>query len=121
MITRRDSTRLLLAGAASLALAPAARAATAEEWRKAFEDALNAAMVRENGTRLSLVHFGFGRKSGWAGFSAVVRMDWPPGMRMRRFDATAEGERETFRFLVGKMLDEFRAVNPMGVRQVAFR
>lgn len=121
MITRRDTTRLLLAGAASLAIPPTALAATAEEWRQAFEGALDAAMIPEQGTRLTLVHFGFGRKSGWAGFSAVVRMDWPPGMRTRRFDATAEGERETFKALVESMLDEFRRVNSHGVRQVAFR
>ncbi|MBT8417150.1 MAG: hypothetical protein KJO42_06890 [Silicimonas sp.] len=121
MITRRDTARLLLATAASAALPPLAHAATGEEWRGAVEQALRAAEVPSVGTRLNLVDFGFGSKSGWVGFSAVIRMDWPPGVRKRRFDLTAEGEQATFKAFVTMFVGEFRRVNPAGVREVAFR
>lgn len=121
MITRRDTTMMLLAATAASSLPGRARAASAEEWKRALEQALDAASVTGKGTRLSLVDFGFGKKSGWSGFSTVVRMDWPPGMRTRRFDLTAEGEQQTFKRLIGMILAEFRQANPEGVREVAFR
>lgn len=120
-LTRRETTHLLMSGAA-LALVPnLAQGASADEWREALRKALAAATVPNAGTTLSLVGFGFGRTSGFIGFSAVVQMNWAPGVRKRRFDFTEEGEQETFKILVEAIVAEFQRVNPDGVREVRFR
>lgn len=120
MITRRDTTRLLLASVACAALPGSLFAATAEEWQAALEKALVAAMVPGSETRLSLAAFDFGKKGKDTGMVAVVRMDWAPGYRSRRFVATETGEQETFKRLVTRIVDEFRRANPDGVREVKF-
>lgn len=121
MITRRDTARLLLASAAAAALPLRLSAATAEEWAAALDKALTAAVVPGSGTLLSRGHFEFGKTGRQAGMIAVIRMDWPPGYRTRKFIAKETGEQETFRRLVEKVLAEFQWVNPGGLREVRFR
>jgi hypothetical protein len=53
--------------------------------------------------------------------SAVIQMDWPPGYRSRKFEASEAGEQETFKQMVAQIVAEFREVNPAGVREVRFR
>ena len=120
MITRRDTTRLLLGAAAALAMPTGLAAATREEWLGAMESALKSATVPGAGTELTLVGFDFAKTRSGAAMSAVVQMTWPPGIRRRPFTASEAGERETFIRLVGNIVAEFRAANPDGVREVRF-
>lgn len=121
MITRRDTALMLLASAACAALPKGVFAATAEEWQAALDQALVAAAVPNSGTRLTQASFEFAKSRNGAGMIAVVRMDWPPGYRTRRFVAKEAGEQETFKRLVGDIVAGFRAANPGGVREVQFR
>ena len=121
MLTRRETTKLLLGGAVAVGLPLRANAATSEEWLEAVKGALDVATVPGSGTRLTLRAFGFNKKGRQAGMSAVVAMDWAPGYRSRKFDVSEAGEQETFRRFVSEIVLEFRRVNPNGVREVRFR
>lgn len=121
MFTRRDTARLLIASAASAALPGGVFAATPEEWAAALDQALVAAAVPGSGTTLTCASFEFGRTGSTIGMITVVRMDWRPGFRTRRFIAKETGEQATFKRLVTDIVAEFRAANPDGVREVRFR
>lgn len=121
MLNRRETTKLLLAGSLVGALPVRGSAASREDWVEAVKNALEAATAPGSGTRLTLSAFGFEKKGRQAGMSAVIAMDWPPGHRIRKFDAGKEGEQETFKQLVTQIVAEFRRVNPEGVREVRFR
>lgn len=112
MPTRRDTTKLILAGAASLAFPAMGKAATAEEWAATLQEALSRATPAGCGTRLTLLSFGFDKRGRTAGMSAVVQMDWPPGLRRRRFDASEQGEQEAYARLWRDILREFGSANP---------
>ena len=47
--------------------------------------------------------------------SALVRMDWKPGYRIRRFEVRGEGETLVFNELIAEITAEFRKANPDGV------
>ena len=115
MINRRDTTRLLLGGAAAAALPLPANAASREEWIAAMQRALAKATRPGGGTKLTLIKFGFGKRGRRVAMSAAVRMDWPPGFRCRRFEVRGEGENAVFRQLLGEVIGEYRKVNPNGV------
>ena len=121
MLTRRETTKLILGTAVAGALPLSAGAATRDEWAAAMGQALKSATVPNTHTELTLAAFGFGRKGGTAGMSAIVRMDWAPGFRTRRFVVRADGEQAAFKELVGQVVDTFRAANPDGVRGVRFK
>lgn len=111
MITRRDTTKLLLGSAAAAVLPGATEAASREEWIRALQIALNQSVKGPN-TRLAPTMFGLGRKGGKSAMSAVIRMDWVPGYRTRFFEVTGDTEKAAFRALVQATLAEFRPVNP---------
>ncbi len=113
MITRRDTTRLILASVAAVALPSVAGAASRDEWIAALQQALANATPPGCGTSLTLTQFGYDKRGRMAGMSAVVRMDWPPGERTRRFDASEKGENETFRALLDQIVGEFGRANPV--------
>lgn len=121
MLTRRETTTFLLAGAAAAVLPKGASAASADKWRAALEQALDAATVPGAGTRLTLRKFGLARQGGRTGMAAVVAMDWRPGHRSRRFDVSEAGEQAAFKRLVSEIVGEFGAANTDGVRAVRFR
>ena len=115
MINRRDTTRLLFGGAAAAALPLPANAASREEWVAAMQQALTKATRPGGSTKLTLAKFGFGKRGHRVAMSAVVRMDWPPGYRSRRFEARGEGENAVFRELLAEVIGEYRRANPNGV------
>jgi hypothetical protein len=121
MLNRRETTKLLLAGSAAAFFPVRGIAASREEWVEAVKGALDAATVPGSGTLLTLRAFGFEKKGRQAGMSAVIQMDWPPGYRSRKFEASEAGEQETFKQMVAQIVAEFREVNPEGVREVRFR
>lgn len=112
MITRRDTTRLLLGTAAAALVPGVSHGATREEWIAILGERLAQATPPGCGTTLSLVSFGVDKKGGNAGMSAVVQMDWSPGFRKRRFDASARGEQATYDLLVADIVREFARANP---------
>lgn len=112
MITRRDTARLILAGAATAMLPAPGLAASKDAWINALQDALANATPQGCGTRLTLTQFGFRKRGRTAAMSAIVRMDWPAGLRTRRFDASEPGENEAFNRLYRDIVREFGSANP---------
>lgn len=110
MITRRDTTKLLLGSAIATALPGGAGAASRDEWIRALNIALGQATRGK--TRLRLTGFGVQTTRRQTVMAAVVRMDWPPGFRTRPFNITADTEKEAFNTLVRAVIDEFKSVNP---------
>ncbi len=107
-LTRRDATKLVLAGAGLAAAPLPALAASNEEWAKRLEKDLNRSLKRGCNGRFSVKGFGQARRSdGKHHFRTVVQLDWPPGMRSRLFNAIEPSEAETYGRLLGTARDEF--------------
>ena len=115
MLNRRDTTKLIVAGAAAAAVPGVAGATSREEWIRDVQRALREATRPGGATKLSLTRFGFGKKGRRVAMSAVVRMDWKPGYRTRRFEVRGEGETMVFNELIAGITAEFRKANPDGV------
>ena len=115
MLNRRDTTKLIVAGAAATALPGAAKAASREDWVRDVQRALREATKPGGATKLTLTRFGFGKKRRRVAMSAVVRMDWAPGHRIRRFEVRGKGETLVFNELMAEITAEFRKSNPDGV------
>ena len=115
MLNRRETTKLIVASAAAAALPGAARAASREVWIQSVRRELRRATRPGSGTKLSLTRFGFGKRGPRVVVSAVVRMDWGPGFRTRRFEIRGEGETKLFKELMAKIKAEFRRANPGGI------
>lgn len=115
MLSRRDTTKLIAAGAAAAALPRAAKAASREAWIRDVQRALRKATKPGSATKLTLTRFGFGKRGRRVAMSAVVRMDWQPGYRTRRFEVRGKGETLVFNELMASITAEFRKANPDGV------
>ena len=115
MLNRRDTTKLIVASAAATALPRAVKAASREDWVRDVRRALREATRPGSATRLTLTRFGFGKKGRRVAMSAVVRMDWAPGHRIRRFEVRGKGETLVFNELIAEITAEFRKANPVGV------
>lgn len=115
MFTRRDTTKMLLGSAAATAFPSVAGAGKREDWVAAIQKALASATRPGGGTRLTLTQFGFRKSGGRASMAAIVRMDWPPGIRTRRFDVRGASEQGAFEALVEQVTAEFRRANPDGI------
>jgi hypothetical protein len=101
MITRRETTKLLLGTIAAAASLPSlARAARRDDWMAELTERLARLAPAGGGKTLTLVRFEDRASAGEVRMSAVVRMDWTPGVRSRRFEAAAQVERDAFEALV---------------------
>ena len=97
MITRRETTKLLLGSISAVAALPSfARAARRDDWMAELTERL-ARLAPAGGDKvLTLVRFEDAARAGEVRMSAVVRMDWAPGVPSRRFEAAARAERDAF-------------------------
>lgn len=106
-LTRRDATRLVLAGTA-LAVSPLPGfAATKEEWAIRLQADLNTHLLPNCNGKLTLDAFGAGRQQNKVQMAAIIRLDWPPGTRTRRFDAFGEKDEATYASLLNQALFSF--------------
>jgi hypothetical protein len=111
-ITRRDSAKLFLAAAGVTVLPGFAAAKSQEHWAARLQEELNRHLLPGCDATLTLTAFGMGRRGGKVGMAAVIRLDWPPGNRQRRFDATETGEDRAFERILNTALLEFAAAYP---------
>ena len=109
MLTRRETTGLLLASAAGAAV-PGLGVAQ-EDWAAKLERMLTSAVAPASGTRFSILRFEHSRLQGSSAFSAVVGMDWQAGYRQRLFEARGAGEVAQFEALVRDILKTFQSAN----------
>lgn len=112
MLTRRDTARLLLAGAALPALPGFALAQESERWARRFQAELRDHMVAGCDGDLKLVQFGMGGSGGRVIMAAVVELRWSPGLRRRRFDARGTEDEATYRQLMNLALFEYATAWP---------
>lgn len=110
-LTRRDVSKLLLSGTA-VGLSPLPLgAATPQEWAARFEKDLRSHLLPGCDGTLTLEAFGF-ESAERARMAAVVRLDWPPGMRKRRFDSVGDKPDTTYNALLNQALFEFAKAWP---------
>ncbi len=96
-LTRRDATKLVLAGSALAAAPLPALAKSNQEWGLRLQEALNAALQPGRDGRFAVTGFGQGRDSaGNHIFITEVELYWPPGFRKRPYRASAGTEDDTF-------------------------
>lgn len=111
-LTRRDATKLVLA-APALALAPLPAAARSRmEWARQLQGDLDAHLLPGCNGKLTLTGFDAGRVSQRIQMAALIRLDWPPGMRQRRFDAFGDKEDAAYRALLNQALFSFAKAWP---------
>ena len=106
-LNRRDTGRLILAGTAAMVLPETALAQSNQPWARRLERELNDHLLPGCGGRFTVTGFGERRHKGREVMAAIVRMDWPPGTRQRRFDAAGDRKKATYNNLVNQALFEF--------------
>lgn len=105
MLSRRDATKLFIAGAGFAAAPIPAIAAGNEQWAKRLEKDLGRTLQRNCGGVFSVKGFGQARRSdGRYHFRTAVQLDWLPGIRRRQFDAIEATEDQAY----GKLLENAR-------------
>lgn len=88
MLTRRDASKALLAGAALPFLPATADAATVKELASLMARRLNRHLVSNCDGLITVIDFQPGRPpEGGSQLVCVIQLDWPPGFRRRRFQA----------------------------------
>ena len=112
MLTRRDTTKLVLAGAALPLLPPSAAARSPEDWAQLLQRELQGHMVSGCDGKLSVTGFGMAKRGGRFQMVSVVRLDWSPGMRSRKFAASGPEEQAVFSQLLNQALFSFAKAWP---------
>ena len=106
-LTRRDTGRLILASTSLLAIPGVAVAQNNEDLARQLQQEMNDHLLPGCGGQFRVTGFGAGRRSGRTVMAAIIRLDWPPGMRQRRFDAAGDNRPATYRNIVNQALFEF--------------
>ena len=108
-LSRRDATKLVIAGSALAAAPVPVLARTNREWATRLEDDLNAKIKPNCDGRFTVVGFGQGTlQSGDKALVAGVELHWPPGLRRRKFNASATTEEGAYQLLLATTLSPFR-------------
>ena len=89
-----------------------ARARTRDDWARALQQGLNDHLVSDCDGKLTLSQFGMGNQGGRVAMASVIRLDWPPGIRSRRFDANGSDEQAVFEQLLNQALFSFAKAWP---------
>lgn len=93
-------------------LPASAKAQSRDDWARALQQALNDHLVSDCDGKLTLNRFGMGKRGGRVVMVSVIRLDWPPGMRSRRFEASGSSEQAVFNQLVNQALFSFAKAWP---------
>jgi hypothetical protein len=115
MITRRDASRLVLAGTAAVLLPLPAAAQSQKErerilglWKTRLEDEMNALVAGNCRARFTVLDYQYIPGGGQLEMSAVIQLDWPPGFLRRLFRETGNGAEPVYKSLRGAAAAEFR-------------
>lgn len=116
-LTRRDATKLVLAGPALAAGAgPAAaflhRRRAPDDWPSRLQAELDAHLMPDCDGKLTLKAFDMARPGGRVQMAAVIQLDWPPGLRRRLFNAFGDEEDAAFQALLNQALFSFAKAWP---------
>ncbi len=112
-LTRRDATKLALASAGAVALPRVAEARSNRAWARRLTKDMNRRLARGCDGRFSVTAFGQARRSdGQYHFAAIIRLDWPPGFRTRRYDGIKATENDAYDDLLAQALKHFRHAWP---------
>ena len=108
-ITRRDATKLVIAGPALASTALPVEARSNRAWAKRLEKDLNARIKPGCDGYFKVIGFGQGvQQNGDTAFVAGVELHWPPGFRRRKFNAAATTEEGAYQLLLATTLHPFR-------------
>ncbi len=111
-LTRRESSKLLLAGVVAPCLPAPAFAASSDSWARRFQRDLDQHLVGGCDGELSLLKFGMSSRSNDVWMACVVQLDWPPGTRRRRFDARGGEDEAAYSQLLNLTLFSFAKAWP---------
>ena len=107
MLTRRDTTRLLLAGTAVSLLPAPALARSRGAWERHLRRQLKTSLLPGCDGKLTLLGFDKQTKDDKVWMQCDIRLDWPPGYRTRRFEATEPDEDASFQLLYARAMAAF--------------
>lgn len=111
-LTRRDAAKLVLAGPA-LALSPLpAVGQSPQQWAQRLQDDLDTHLLPGCDGTLRLVAFDARGNKRRIQMAAIIQLDWPPGMRRRRFDAAGEKGDAVYNALLNQALFSFAKAWP---------
>lgn len=111
-LNRRDTSKLLLAGALVPLVPGGSMAAGREDWVRRLQSDLDAHLISGCDGTLRLVGFGMGQRGGGVAMAAVIQLDWPPGFRRRRFDAQGDQAGAAYEQLLNEALLSFARAWP---------
>lgn len=116
MITRRA---LVLSGTAAALLPLPSLAQSRKErerilglWREQLQADLDAKLARGCGGRFSVLDFQYLPAKGGLEMNAVVQLDWPPGIRRRKFRHAGSEAQDVYRALRDEARGTFRQAWP---------
>ena len=114
MITRRDASKLVLAGSASALLSlPALAQSQAERerilglWKKRLQIDMDRSLARGCDGRFTVLDFRYIPGRGDLEMVAVIRLDWPPGLRIRRYARQGADAEAVYQAMKGDALGHF--------------
>ena len=113
MLTRRDASKFLLAGAALPLLPASVDATTAEDLAALLARRLNGHFVSGCRGRFTVPLFQprVTRRNG-AALACAIQLEWPPGIRRRPFRATGDTFEAAFRRVENEALISFAKTWP---------
>ena len=119
MITRRDASKLALAASASALLPlPALGQSQAEKerilglWKKRLQIDMDRALKRGCDGRFTVLDYQYIPGRGSLDMSTVIRFDWPPGLRIRRYARRGDDAETVYQAMKGDALGYFNGAWP---------
>lgn len=115
-LSRRDTTKLILSGTAFLASSgPSAAFFHSEkevDWPTRIQAELDRHVLNGCEGKLTLTQFDMQPVQGGLRMASIIRLDWPPGYRTRRFDASGDDASATASAMLNKALFSFARAWP---------
>jgi len=116
MITRRQTAKLLTAGAlfpsALFAASPVEQPTKFPEAADFLRNALNNRLVKDCKGTFSVIDLEYEKIGATHKMFAVIRLEWPPGTRRRPILSEGPSDQEAFQTLFENTLDTFRPAWP---------
>lgn len=116
MLTRRQTTGLLIASGTASLIPAAVLAEDADTLARKLTEALNGRLKRGCGGQFTTTGFELGGTRKNVVMRSVIRLDWPPGMRTRGFRSTGANQQEAITDMFRQSLSKFHDAWPDCVR-----
>lgn len=119
MITRRDASKLVLAGsAAALLPLPTLAQSKAEQqrilglWKKRLQIDMDKSLAPGCDGRFTVLDYQYIPGRGSLDMISVIRLDWPPGLRIRRYARRGSDAETVYQAMTGDALNYFNGAWP---------